>query len=755
MIWLSDKTAVNIKPLSKIYDIAWTKFTFETGKLWLLINWAVTISDENDNVLFVSTWFKQEWLNEKADFFPLVVDWQEKFYATGKIGGNRFQKREARPSDEATLNARLIDRPIRPMFPKWIINDTQIICSVLSASWERELWFWWIIGASLWLLMSWAPFEGPVSSCKISLMEDWSYIFNPTLKDEENAKLNLLTAWTSDAITMVEAWAKEVSDEEIVLALEKSHEIIKQICLFQEDFIKNYQTIFWIDTPKVVFNKPDETIYYEVQNFLSAEKMEVLYEKWKKEFQKELDNLDIEVRDFLLNSWYTFWEEINIEEKIINESSIGALVYKRVKEVMRKNILEKSKRLDGRGLDEVRSVIWEVSLLPRTHGSALFQRGMTQALSIVTLAWPDDVQTIDWMMPESEKRYFHHYNFPPYSVWEVRMMRWVGRREIGHWSLAERALVPVLPSLEDFPYTIRVVSEITTCNGSSSMASVCGSTMSLMNAGVPIKTPVAWVAMWMIYDEETGNYKILSDIQAQEDFLWDMDFKVARTKNGITAMQLDVKIKGLKMDIFREAFHQSISSIDYILSKMLEVQSEVSKNLSPYAPLILNIQIPVDKISSIIWKWWENVQRMEKEYSVRISIADDWVTTITAENQSGWDKVISDIKELLWIPEIWYKSNWKVVKIIEWMWAIVEFRWKSGMIHISKLSPSRVTNVEDIVKMWDFVDFEIIQVDISKWRIWLKRIPTQEELDKFEEEKKKNEEKKEVKVEVKLKEENK
>ena len=389
---------------------------------------------------------------------------------------------------------------------------------------------------------------------------------------------------------------------------------------------------------------------------------------------------------------------------------------------MRKNILENSRRLDDRKLDQVREVVWEVWLLPRVHGSALFCRGMTQALSIATLWWPDDEMTIDGMMPEDSKRYIHHYNFPPYSVWEVRMLRWVGRREIGHWALAERALDPVLPSEEDFPYVIRVVSEITTCNGSSSMASVCGSTMSLMNAWVPIKTPVAWVAMGMIYDEESWKYKILSDIQAQEDFLWDMDFKVARTKEWITAMQLDVKIKWLKMDIFKEAFSQSKGAVEYILEQMLKVQPKVAEKLSPYAPLIMNMQIKEDQIKVVIWKWWSNIQRMEKDYWVKISIAEDGMITITAAIQEWWLKAIEDIKKILWAPSVWEKYDWKIVKIIDWVWAITEFENTSGMIHISKLSSERVSKVEDIVKVWDSVKIEIIQVDLDKGRIGLKKI---------------------------------
>ncbi len=748
MIWLSDKNAPDLKPLNKSYEIAGKNLTFESGKLALLINGSVVISDE-DNVLLTTAWIKENWVNEKADFFPLVVDFQEKYYATWTIWWNRFNKREARPSEEATLASRIIDRPIRPMFPKWIVNDTQIIATVLSSDAETDLSFWWIIWASLSLMMAGAPFEGPVSGCKIALTNSWEYIFNPKKSEEEEAKLVLLTAGSLDALTMVEAGAKEVSDEEMLKALEYSHNIIKEICKAQNDYMKEFEEKFWIKKITPTFNLPDESLYELVKEFLTEEKLECLYGLGKHEFQEMLNNLDEQTREFLASKWcivwennWNIWESCSVwEEKSIEESDVWALVYKRVKEVMRKNILENEKRLDWRKLDEVRKVKAETGLLPRTHGSALFQRWMTQALSITTLWGPDDEMLIDWMMEESTKRYIHHYNFPPFSVWEVRMLRGVWRREIGHWALAERALVPVLPTEEEFPYIVRVVSEITTCNGSSSMASVCGSTLSLMNAWVPIKAPVGWVAMWMIYDEQTGNYKILSDIQAQEDFLWDMDFKVTRTHTWITAMQLDVKIKWLSMNVFREAFAQSSWAVDYILEEMLKAQPKVAESLSPYAPLIMTMQVPVEKISAVIWKGWENVQRLEKDYDLRISIAEDWLTTITAKTQENWEKVIEEIKEILWEPKVWDKLPWKVVKIIDWMWAIVEFRWKNTwMIHISKLSPLRIEKIEDILKIWDNVDFEIIQVDLAKGRIGLQRIPTQEEIKKFEELKKKRDE---------------
>ncbi len=749
MLGLSDKNATSITPLKKSYKFADKEYNFESGKLGLLTGGAVTMTDNDENVVFTSAGFKTEWLNEKADFFPLVVDFQEKFYATGQIGWNRFQRREGRPSDNATLTARLIDRPIRPMFPKGLINDTQIIVSVLSANWEKDLGSWGVTTASLTLMMTGAPFEWPVSGIKIVMTNEGDFISDPSVEVEENAKLNLIVAGTIDAITMVEAAANEVSDEEILKWLEFAHSIIKEICNAQTDFIADYKKQFWIPEITPTFNKPDESLYDMVKEFLTDSKLDVLYEKGKKEFQKELDKLDVEVREFLESkgcivgdSEWNVWQSCSVwDDKKIEDSDVWALVYKRVKEVMRKNILENGRRLDGRKTGEVRDIIWETGLLPRTHGSALFQRGMTQALTIATLGWPDDEMTMEGMMPADSKRYIHHYNFPPYSVGEVRMMRWVGRREIGHGALAERALVPVLPTEEEFPYTMRLVSEIMTCNGSSSMASVCGSTMALMNAWVPIKSPVSGVAMGMIYDENTWDYKILSDIQAQEDFLWDMDFKLTRTKSGITALQLDVKIKGLSMNIFKEAFAQGQEATDFIMWKMLEVIPEVSKTLSKYAPLIMTITVPEDKIRAVIGKGWENVQRLEAEYDVKISIADDWITTITAVNQEGWNKAIEEINQMLWIPTVWYKDTGKVVKIIDWVGAILEFRGKnSGMIHISKLSPARVANVEDIVKVWDMVEFEIIQVDLEKNRVGLQRKPSEAEVKKFEEEKKKRDE---------------
>lgn len=715
MIGLSDKNAVNIVPLKKTYNIGGKNITFETGKLGLLANGSVTVSDDFGNVLFVTAGIKETGVNEKADFFPLVVDYQEKFYATGKIGGNRFMKREGRPSESSVLTSRLIDRPIRPMFPKGFINDVQIIATALSATNESDLGFFGITGASLALMMTGSPFEGPVAGVRIVSGTDGSFIFDPSFEEEQNAKLNLLVAGTLDAITMVESAGKEVSQAEMMAGLKFASNLIKELCNAQNDFIADYKKQFGIPEITAYYNLPDESLFDRVAEFLTDAKLESLYGLGKKDFQHQLDQLDLETKEFLGVT------EENAQELGIDMNAIGELVYKRTKQVMRKNILESEKRLDLRKLDEVRPIKCETGLLPRVHGSALFQRGMTQALSITTLWGPEDIQIVDDMYEETTRRYIHHYNFPPFSVGEVRMLRWVGRREIGHGKLAEKALEAVLPPENEFPYMMRVVSETMTCNGSSSMASVCGSTLSLMQAWVPITAPVAGIAMGMIYDEDSGKYKILSDIQAQEDFLGDMDFKVAMTPNGITAMQLDVKIKGLSMEVFENAFAQARVSLNHILAEMLKVQPAVAPNLSPYAPLIMNVFVPVEKIREVIGKGWENVQRLEKEYLVKISIAEDGNTTVTAKDQIGGQKAVDEIKAMVWEPEVGYKGIGKIAKIIEGTWAIVEFNGKSGMIHISKLAATRVVNVTDIVKEWESVEFEVIEVNREKGRIGLKR----------------------------------
>jgi len=716
MLWLSDQNVAKLQPLKKTYVIWWKTLTFESGKLWLLANGSVTISDTDGNVMLVTAGIKETGVNENADFFPLVVDYQDKFYATGKIGGNRFMKREWRPSELATLTSRLIDRPIRPMFPKWLVNDTQIIVTPLSLNPDTDLGYMGILGASLALMLSGAPFQWPVSGIKIIQDIQGNFLPFPSLENESDAKLSLLVAGTTDAVTMVESSGKQATQTEMMEWLKYAFTLIQEIGQAQKDFAQEYKNLFGIPEVQCVYNLPSEEVLQKVHNILTPEILDTLYGLGKKEFLHKVDELCK-----LAEKEFETIQDATDDGVEIKKSDIENAVEKCVKKYMRKNILTHKKRLDLRGLDEVRPLQCETGFLPRVHGSALFQRGLTQVLSTTTLGGPDDIQIIDDMYEETTRRYIHHYNFPPFSVGEVRMLRWAWRREIGHGKLAEKALEAVLPTEEHFPYMIRVVSETLTCNGSSSMASICGSTLSLMQAWVPITAPVAGIAMGMIYDEESGTYEILSDIQAQEDFLGDMDFKVAMTPAGITAMQLDVKIAGLSFEVFEEVFTQARKGIDTILQKMLDTQPTVSPKLSEFAPLIMTIDIPVEKIREVIGKGWENVQRMERENGVKISIAEDGRTTITARDQAGGNTTIAEIGALIWEPEVGYKGTGIVVKIIDGIGAIVDFKGKNGMIHISKLAPTRTAKVEDVVKIGMEVEFEVIEVNKEKGKISLKK----------------------------------
>lgn len=711
-----DKTAQSIEVLKKDYIIWGKNISFETGKLALLANGSVTITDENGNMLLVTAWVKETWVNENPPFFPFVVDFQEKFYATWKIGWNKFQKREGRPSDSAILTARLIDRPIRPMFDDGYVNDTQIIVTVLSSDNESDIGYRWITWASLALSLAWAPFEGPVSGVKVAMMNDGSFVYAPTFEQEEEAKLMVIVSGTKDAITMVEADAKEATDKEMLDILEYSHCLIKEICNAQSEFLAEAKALYGEKSVKAVYQKFPEDEYEKVAAFL-GDKVSDIYGLGKKDFSAKVSELEeLVVEHFGLDE--------DKEEYEISKEFVSDYVYKLIKKTIRSGVLNNEKRLDGRALNEVRPVSWAKALLPRTHGSALFQRWLTQSLSVATLGWPSDAQIVDDMLSEDEeRRYMHHYNFPPFSVWEVKMLRAASRRDIGHGNLAEKALLPVLPDEKDFPYVVRVVSEITTCNGSSSMASVCGSTMSLLNAWVPLKNMVSWVAMWMIHDEETWNYKIMSDIQAQEDFVWDMDFKVARTDAWITAMQLDVKIKGLTMDVFEKAFAQSKEACGYILDEMQKVISAPDE-MSPYAPRIISFPIPVEKISTVIGRGGENVQRMEKEYSVSIHIEDDGETIISWVWEDGSKAAKDEILAMIWEPKAWEKHIGSVKKVLE-IWAIVSFKGKDWMIHISKFG-EKIEKVEDKVSEGDKVEIEIIKVDPVKGRVELKFIEKKE-----------------------------
>ncbi|EKD29623.1 MAG: hypothetical protein ACD_78C00334G0006 [uncultured bacterium (gcode 4)] len=711
---LSDQNAFTKATVTKTYEIAGKNITFESGRLALLADGAVVIRDEEGNYLLTTVGIKRE-VNPAASFFPLSVEFQEKYYATGKIGGNRFMKREGRPSETAILNSRLIDRPIRPMFPKGTLNDIQIISTIMSSSGTSDYGFYGVTGASLALqLAGVTEFEGPVAGVRIALLPGGIFTFDPTIEEIKTALLDLTVAGTDDAITMVEAQGQQVDEATMVRAFEFAHSIIRELVRAQSDFIATYKLVHTLPEVILSVKSIDESLFDRVDRYVTDEKIESLYHVGKTEFHDRLVILETEVKIAL---GYTG------DSEAMNAAEIEDIVYSVVKKHMRKNILERGLRLDGRKADEVRPVRGHFGILPRVHGSALFQRGITQSLSIATLGGPGDIQIVDDMFEESTKRYIHHYNFPPFSVGEVKPLRGIGRREIGHGRLAEKALEPVLPELADFPYFMRVVSEITTCNGSSSMASVCGSTMALMDAWVPIKALVSGVAMGMIYDDATGKYVVLSDIQAQEDFLGDLDFKVAGTDKGITALQMDCKVKGLAMEVIGKVFAQATGSLSHIRAEMTQELKASRPNLSPFAPFILSIFVPEAKMREVIGKGGETIQGIERTYGVEVNLADNGQCSITAKNQISGQAALDVIKGILKDDEIGDILEGKVVKIIEGVGAITEWaKGKSGMIHISKIAKERVVNIEDFLKVGDIVQVKIIAVDKEKGRVGLERI---------------------------------
>ena len=569
--------------------LAGRKLTLETGVLANQSHGAVTVS-LGDTVVFASAMMGG--VRGEVDFFPLMVDYEEKYYAAGKIKGSRFVKREGRPSERAILNSRLIDRPIRPLFPKGMVNDVQMICTVLSADLEVEPGTTALIAASAALCISGMPFTGPVGAVRVGLVKNDSgeeIIINPTYKQVAEGRLDLVVAGTSEAITMVEAAANDVDEDILLRALQMAHEEIKKICALQEEFKKAFAKKALVPT---IVNAPEEA-KKAVESMVTKSMMDDVKGLTKGEVKEKIHSLEA-----MLAEKY----KEQIESSTLSEKDLKSVLNSMLEANMRTNILEKEQRLDGRKMDEIRQISCRVGMLPRPHGSGLFQRGETQALSITTLGSPGSAQIVDTMDEDVTKRYMHHYDFPPYSVGETRPLRGPSRRDIGHGDLAERSLIPVLPSKEEFPYTIWVVSEIFSCNGSSSMAAVCGSTLSLMHAGVPIKKPVAGIAMGLVSKDKDINkgYKILTDIQGMEDFAGDMDFKVTGTRDGINALQMDIKVKGLSIEVMREALERAKKARHQVLDKMLETIAAPNKQLSKYAPLIMHMKIPVELIKIVI-----------------------------------------------------------------------------------------------------------------------------------------------------------
>jgi polyribonucleotide nucleotidyltransferase len=626
------------------------------------------------------------------DFFPLGVEFEEKMFAVGKIPGG-FKKREGRPSDKAILTSRLIDRPIRPLFPKGCLNDVAVVATALSVDKEIPPEVFGMLGSSIALSISDIPFAGPTASVVVGYV-DGKYIINPTPAEREKSKLHLSLAGTKDAIMMVEAGANIISEKEMLDAILFGHEEIKKI-------------ITWIEGIQEACGKAKQ----EVHLYLPSDEVKAAVFEWAdKKMDYVLDTFDRterEARDDALNK-----EAIEHFAEIFPDdlSSVGDALYALKKVKVRAKILDKGIRPDGRSLTEIRPIWCEHGILPRVHGSAVFTRGQTQALTTCTLGTISEVQKLEGLDDDNYKRYMHHYNMPPYSTGEAKPAKSPGRREIGHGALAERALEPVLPDELEFPYAIRTVSDILSSNGSTSMASVCGSTMALEDAGVPIKAPVAGIAMGLIKDDETGRVAIMSDIQGLEDFLGDMDFKVAGTKDGITAIQMDIKIKGINEEILRTALEQARQGRLFILNKMAECIAEPKKELSKYAPKIIRFNIDPDKIKDVIGSGGKVINKIIDETGVKIDISDDGMVFIACEDIDRAERAKAIVLAIAKDPEVGDVFEGPVVRILQFGAFVNIAPGKDGMIHISKLADKRVEKVEDVVNIGDRVKAEVIKV---------------------------------------------
>lgn len=661
----------------------------ESGKMAKQAGGAVLVRYGDTAVLVAATASKEP--REGIDFFPLTVDYEEKLYSVGKIPGG-FIKREGRPSESSILASRLIDRPIRPLFADGFRNDVQIVATVLSVEQDNAPDITAMIGASCALSISDIPFEGPIAGVRVGLIND-EFILNPTTAQQNESELNLVVAGSYDAVMMVEAGANELSEEVILNAIIFGHDAIKTIIEFQNKIVAE---IGKEKRQMKLFEIPEEIIT-DVKDYALEKLDKALRNPDKLAREAEVSEIKADVAMF-------FAEKYPDDAK-----NIQLTLQKIVKSLVRKMITIEKIRPDGREIEEVRPVSCEVGLLNRTHGSGLFTRGQTQILTITTLGALGDEQILDGLGVEESKRYMHHYNFPAFSVGETRPSRGPGRREIGHGALAERALVPVLPSTEEFPYTLRLVSEVLESNGSSSMGSVCGSTLSLMNAGVPIKRPVSGVAMGLVKDGDY--YTILTDIQGLEDALGDMDFKVAGTTKGITAIQMDIKIDGLTRDILKDALAQANRGRSNILNKMLEVISEPSKELSPFAPRIITMKINPDKIRDVIGPGGKIIKKIIDETGVSIDIQDDGNVFIAAVDVEAGNKAVNIIESLVREVEIGGVYNGKVTRLMAFGAFVEILPGKEGLVHISQLALERVEKVEDVVSVGDEIMVKVTEVD--------------------------------------------
>jgi len=684
-------------------ELAGRKLTLETGKMAGLANAAIMARYGETEVLCTVTASAKP--REGVDFFPLSVDYEEKMYSVGRIPGS-FLRREGRASEKAILTSRCIDRPIRPLFPKDLRNDCSVVATVMSVDPDCSPEITAAIGVSAAIAISDIPWDGPISSVNVGLV-DGEIVINPTLEQREKTDLVLTVASTADLVAMIEAGGNEIDDDTMFNAIMAGHEENKKIVKFIQGIVDE------VGKPKFAYESsdPDPEIMAEIEAFCIED------------VKKALDTDDKLVRDEALLPIYEAVHEKFDERFEGCEAKLDEIMYLVQKHVVRAWLKDEHKRVDGRGIDEIRPLNAEVDLLARAHGSGLFTRGQTQVLSVTTLGPMNDAQLLDGLDEQTEKRYIHHYNFPSYSVGETKPSRGPGRREIGHGALAEKALVPVLPSVDEFPYAIRVVSEVLSSNGSTSQGSICGSTLSLMAAGVPIKAPVAGISCGLITGDEGvyGDFMTMVDIQGLEDFYGDMDFKVAGTKKGITAIQMDLKVHGLTPEIIKEAFAKTHKAREYILDEiMLPVISEPRKELSKYAPKMYTLTIDPDKIGDVIGKGGKVIQEIQSDYDVKINIEEDgrvYVSGVDAEKCEG---AVEIVRLIATDPEVGSFYNGIVTRLMNFG-AFVEIApGKEGLVHISRLDVKRTEKVEDVVNVGDSIIVKCIEID-DQGRINLSR----------------------------------
>ena len=680
-------------------ELAGRPLVIETGKMAQLANGECLVR-YGDTVVHVAATASAK-PRDGIDFFPLSVDFEEKLYSVGKIPGS-FLKREGRPSEKATLTCRMIDRPIRPLFPKDMRNDVSIVCTVMSVDQDNSPEIAALIGTSIALSISDIPWKGPISGVSVGLV-DGEFIINPNAAQRKVSQMAVTVASTDERIAMIEAGANEVSDEDMYNGIMAGHEANQKII----EFIKGIQAEIGKEKFQYPSNKPEPGMFEAIRDYAEDA------------VRAALDTDDKNVRDERLKPVYEDVHEHFAEEYPEQEAKIDECLYLTQKYVVRRWLLDEQKRVDGRGMDDMRPLAAEVALLPRVHGSGMFTRGQTQVLTVATLGSIRDNQLLDGIDEEESKRYIHHYNFPSYSVGETKPSRGPGRREIGHGALAERALVPVIPSVDEFPYTIRLVSEVLSSNGSTSQASICGSTLALMDAGVPIKAPVAGISCGLI--TEGDRWMTMVDIQGIEDFFGDMDFKVGGTKKGITAIQMDLKIQGLTPAMVKEALEKTHKARNYIIDEIiLKAIPEVRPELSPYAPKMLSTQIPVDKIREVIGSGGKVIQKICAECEVKMDVEEDGHVFISGLDLQKCQRALDIVDTIVNDPEPGSYYNGRVTRLMDFG-AFVEIApGKEGLVHISRLDVKRTEKVTDVVNVGDIVKVKVLEID-DKGRLNLSR----------------------------------